>query len=90
MRKDSTAHRIRVFLCWVIVSPRLIFAVLRLGAAMAGGHGHGHVNPARMVARCGGPALCSACARERCRVCGSVGAAPHAPDCRNAPGTADG
>ncbi len=48
--------------------------------------GHGHVNPARLVARCGGPALCSVCAAERCRVCGSVGAAQHAPECANAPG----
>jgi hypothetical protein len=49
--------------------------------------GHGHVNPEPVVARCGGPAICPACATERCRSCGSIGAQPHAATCaRTLPG----
>lgn len=38
---------------------------------------HGHVNRRvdGMVNRCGGPAICSACARETCDRCGLMGTA---------------
>lgn len=49
--------------------------------------GHGHVNPAPLVARCGGPGMmCSECAREHCSKCEYVGAL-HCPKCLRCVGT---
>lgn len=43
--------------------------------AQLGRHGHVNHRPDGMLNRCGGPALCGACAVERCDRCGLAGSA---------------
>lgn len=76
-----------VFIVALVVAVGIVIILVWPVRKVESAVGHGHVNPNAdgSVARCGGPALCTVCALERCRICNESGNI-HCGRCNACPG----